>query len=332
MSWFNPGFKFYGSNTSSVNGLLSSQLLARLQQLQLLAKRRSRSNTRGERRSRARGQSVEFADHRNYSPGDDLRYLDWNLYGRLDRLFLKLYEEERELPVLLLLDASQSMDFGEPTKFHFAKQIVAALGFVALNGFDHVRVALFPSIGERGDIWNVNEETSLHELKQQQMAEAGLTSVRGKRSVQDFLDRLSRLKPGERGGMNEALRTVAFASKRVGMAIVVSDFLDTGGYEDGLGSLIARGFQVTAIQVLAQEEWSPNTFGDLKVVDSETGVEEEVSFGPHRLKAYQASVRGFVERVSAFCVKRNIRFFSTTSDSSLDKLLLEQLRASEVVG
>src|ERR1041385_8531366 len=103
--------------------LLSAGLLRRLEQFQLLARRRAKSSAKGERRSRARGQSVEFADYRNYAVGDDFRYLDWNLFGRLEKLFLKLYEEERELPVTIFLDASQSMAFGEPRKFDFARQI-----------------------------------------------------------------------------------------------------------------------------------------------------------------------------------------------------------------
>src|ERR1041385_5551578 len=124
--------------------LLTPELLRRLEQFQLLARRRAKSSLKGERRSRARGQSVEFADHRNYVAGDDFRYLDWNLYGRLDRLFLKLYEEERELPVRIFLDASESMAFGEPRTFDFARQIAAAVGYVALCGFDRVSVIPFP--------------------------------------------------------------------------------------------------------------------------------------------------------------------------------------------
>src|SRR6187401_2354522 len=124
--------------------LLSADLLRRLEQFQLIAARRAKSAAKGERRSRARGQSVEFADHRNYVPGDDFSYLDWNLYGRLDRLFLKLYEEERELPVRIFLDASESMSFGKPPKFDFARKVAAAVGYVGLCGFDRVTVVPFP--------------------------------------------------------------------------------------------------------------------------------------------------------------------------------------------
>src|SRR5678816_4898994 len=132
------------------NALLTPELLRRLEQLQLLARRRAKSSAKGERRSRARGQSVEFADYRNYTPGDDFRYLDWNLYGRLERLFLKLYEEERELPVRIFLDASESMSFGDPRKFDFARQVAAAIGYVALSGFDRVSVIPFPAVNANG--------------------------------------------------------------------------------------------------------------------------------------------------------------------------------------
>ena len=128
--------------------LLTPELLRRLQQIQLLAARRAKSSAKGERRSKARGQSVEFADYRNYVAGDDLRYLDWNLFGRLEKLFLKLYEEERELPVRIFLDCSESMGFGEPRKFDFARQVAAAMGYVALCGFDRVTIVPFPNEGD----------------------------------------------------------------------------------------------------------------------------------------------------------------------------------------
>src|SRR5438034_6010708 len=140
--------------------LLTTDLLRRLEQFQLLAARRAKSPAKGERRSRARGQSVEFADYRNYSHGDDFRYLDWNLYGRLERLFVKLYEEERELPVRIFLDTSESMTFGEPPKFDFARQVAAAVGYVALCGFDRVSVIPFPD----PETSNIEHPTSNIEL------------------------------------------------------------------------------------------------------------------------------------------------------------------------
>src|SRR5881398_2872669 len=155
------------------NAFLTPELLRRLEQFQLLAARRAKSSAKGERRSRARGQSVEFADYRNYVHGDDFRYLDWNLYGRLERLFLKLYEEERELPVRIFLDASESMTFGEPRKFDFARQIAAAVGYVALAGFDRVSVIAFPDM-----LQQPMDEADLKARSQELAARGALRSVR----------------------------------------------------------------------------------------------------------------------------------------------------------
>src|SRR5512142_1054649 len=163
--------------------LLTPQLLRRLEQFQLLAARRAKSSARGERRSRARGQSVEFADYRTYVHGDDFRYLDWNLYGRLERLFLKLYEEERELPVRIFIDASESMTFGEPRKFDFARQVAAAIGYVALCGFDRVSVVAFPAPGGNGQANQAAPPTDL-------AARSALRSVRGKKSAIQFFQNL----------------------------------------------------------------------------------------------------------------------------------------------
>src|SRR5881296_377281 len=161
--------------TEPVSNLLTPDLLRRLEQFQLLASRRARSSAKGERRSRARGQSVEFADYRDYTHGDDFRYLDWNLYGRLERLFLKLYEEERELPVRIFLDASESMTFGAPVKFDFARQVAAAIGYVALCGFDRVSVIPFPENDDEAAI------------------RGALRAVRGRKSALGFFQNLTQL-------------------------------------------------------------------------------------------------------------------------------------------
>lgn len=297
-----------------MSALLTPDLMRRLEQLQLLAARRAKSALKGERRSRARGLSVEFADHRNYVVGDDLRYLDWNLFGRLDRLFLKLYEEERELPVRLFLDASESMNFGTPTKFDFARQVAAAVGYVALCGFDRVAVNVFP------------DSPSAPEMAQR----GALRSVRGRRSSLEFFRNLSALTPGGTADFNGALRRGALEARQAGVAVVLSDFLDPAGYEPGLNALIGRGFQVSAVQILAAEELNPTAFGDLRLVDSETGREQEVTFGKYRLKAYQQSVANYLQRLREFCAGRGLRFFSVSSATDLGDLLLRQLRASEV--
>ena len=305
--------------------LLTPELLRRLEQFQLLAARRAKSSARGERRSRARGQSVEFADYRTYVHGDDFRYLDWNLYGRLERLFLKLYEEERELPVRIFLDASESMTFGEPRKFDFARQVTAAIGYVALCGFDRVSVLPFPPLA--------NDSAANPAARTAELAARGaLRSVRGRKSAIQFFQNLSALTAGGAANLNEALRRGALEARQAGLAIVLSDFLDPAGYESGLKALIGRGFQVDLVQILAPDELSPTAFGDLRLVDSETGATQEVTFGRFRLKAYRQTLQNFMQRLREFCQARGINFFTASSNTDLQDLLLKQLRQAEVWG
>jgi len=313
------------------SSLLTPELLRRLEQFQLLAARRAKSSSKGERRSRARGQSVEFADHRNYVPGDDFRYLDWNLYGRLDRLFLKLYEEERELPVRIFLDASESMTFGEPRKFDFARQVAAAIGYVALCGFDRVSVIPFPNAQGRSQTTQANADAAAN-YNQQSAVEGALRSVRGKKSSMQFFASLSAVNAAGGADLNESLRRGALEARQAGLAIVLSDFLDPAGYETGLTALVGRGFQVNCVQILAPEELAPSTFGDLRLVDSESGGLQEVTFGRYRMKAYQQTVQNFVQRLREYCTKRGVNFFMAASNMDLQDLLLKQLRKSEVWG
>ena len=294
--------------------LLSAKLLRQLEQFQLLAQRRAKSSARGERRSRSRGQSVEFADYRTYVAGDDFRYLDWNLYGRLERLFVKLYEEERELPVRIFLDASESMTFGQPRKFDFARQVAAAVGYVALCGFDRVSVIPFP------------DETG------QSAVRGALRSVRGRKSALEFFRNIAQLSAAGGVNLNDALRRGALEARQAGVAVVLSDFLDPAGYEKGLEALVGRGFQVNAVQILSPEELNPSTYGDLKLVDAESGSIQEVTFGKYRLKSYQQTVQNFCQRLREFCQSRGIRFFMASSGTPLDQLLLKQLREMEVWG
>ena len=309
-----------------MSALLTPELLRRLEQFQLLAARRAKSSSKGERRSKALGQSVEFADYRSYVAGDDFRHLDWNLYGRLDRLFLKLYEEERELPVRIFLDASESMSFGEPRKFDFARQIAAAIGYVALSGFDRVSVIPFPDLTSNGN--SPEPATRNPELA----ARGALRTVRGKKSSLQFFRNLSALTARGGANLNDALRRGALEARQAGVAIVLSDFLDPAGYEAGFTALVGRGFQVNAVQILAPDEVNPSTYGDLRLVDSESGGMQEVTFGKFRLKSYQQTVQNYIQRLREYCTTRGVNFFSVASNADLQDLLLKQLRTAEVWG
>lgn len=323
--------------------LLSARLLHQLEQLELVSRRRSRSAGRGERQSRSRGQSVDFADYRSYVLGDDLRHLDWNLFGRLDRLFIKLYQEERELPVQIFLDASESMLFGAPAKFDFARRLAAALGYVALCGFDRVSVRVFPEpdAGTDPDA-SAGDPVVLDGLlaggggRRRVGAEAArrmaLLGVRGKRAALSFFADLAQVTPGGAASFNDAIRRAALQVRQPGAAIVLSDLLDPQGYSGGLDALVARGFHVNVVQILAPEELEPTTFGDLRLADAETGAEQEVTFGKYRLKAYRQVVENYTQKLREYCRGRGLRFFRTRSDAALEGVLLRDLRRAEVLG
>jgi uncharacterized protein (DUF58 family) len=216
--------------------------------------------------------------------------------------------------VTLFLDASESMNFGVPRKFDFTRQIAAAVGYVALCGFDRVIVRLFP------------------EHPEEAVPRGALRAVRGKKSALRFLQHLGQLTARGPADLNAALRRGALESRHAGLAVVLSDFLDPAGYQPGLTALLGRGFQVSAVQVLAPEEVEPAQFGDLRLVDSETGFEQEVTFGKYRLKAYQQTVENYCQRLREFCQARGIHFFRVRSDASLETLLLRQLREAEIWG
>jgi uncharacterized protein (DUF58 family) len=284
--------------------LLNPAFLRQLEQLQFVARRILKGRHHGERRSHARGQSVEFADFRNYSVGDDLRYLDWNLYARLERLFLKLYEEEQELRLTLFVDGSESMGFGTPPKLDAAKRLAAALGYVALCNFDAVNCV---SLGESGSALRVlrNRQTS------------GL--------LFDFLEKIP---PTGRAGLNASLRRHAASVQRGGLAIVLSDFLEPEGFEDGLTALQSRGGDVFVFHILSAEEERPDFGGDFRMVDCETAATVEVSFPRARQAAYEKSIMAWRESVQARCRSRGMVYLPIRSDMALEDVVLRSLRKS----
>src|SRR3984957_3197701 len=232
--------------------LLDPQFLARLEQLELVSRKIFRGIMKGERRSKKKGQSVEFADYKNYVIGDDLRHLDWNLYARLDRLFIRLFQEEEDLHFYVLIDNSLSMDFGTPSKLHCARQIGAALAFIGLCNMDRVVIEAF------------NEKLT-----------QSLPAVRGRKSLWRVLDFLQKLKPAGPSNLRESLKTFTMKSPGKGIVVLLSDMMDKEGYEDALRYLVARQYDIYVIQVLSQEELEPELMGDLKLGDMEEEDEAE---------------------------------------------------------
>lgn len=288
--------------------LLAPEFLRRLEQLELVSKKMLAGRMKGDRLSKRKGRGSEFADFRPYSVGDDLRFLDWNLYGRLDRLFLRLFLEEEDLHVHLLVDTSRSMEIGTPSKLRYAKQVAAALGFVGLCNLDRVMVH---TVG----------------------GESPMASpvYRGRQSLWRMVKFLDGVEPSGAGDFNRAVRSFTVRATGRGVAIVLSDFLDKGGYEDGMRYLTARNLDVYAIQILAEEEIDPTVAGDLKLTDIEDGDEAEVTISAPLLKRYRDTLASFRQSLSAFCTRRGMNCLFTSNQVPFEKLVLGYLRSRGLV-
>src|SRR5438067_2860206 len=224
--------------------LLTTDFLRRLETLELVSKKIRAGRMKGDRLSKRKGRGSEFADFRSYAVGDDLRFLDWNLYGRLDRLFLRLFLEEEDLHVHLLIDTSRSMEFGTPTKLRYAKQVAAALGFVGLVNLDRVAIeAVGGAAAVRSPVY------------------------RGRPSLWRMVKFIDELQPAAAGDFSKSVRSFSLRATGRGVVVILSDFLDKGGYEEGFRYLLARNLDVYAVQILAQEEIEPVFTGDLKLTD-----------------------------------------------------------------
>lgn len=299
--------------------LFDTAFLRKLEQLHLLSRKIFKGRLKGERRSKKRGQSVEFADHRNYVIGDDLRYLDWNLFGRLEKLFLKMYEEEEELRVTIFLDTSESMSFGNPAKILYAKKVAAALGYIALCSFDTVRVIPL-SNGSGAEPRSTPAATT----------SAPLRPVHGKRMALQFFADIVALPCEGRTTLNESLRRSALNARRAGVSILISDFLSPDGYEDGLNHLLARHNDIYVFHVLAPEELNPGFLGDWRVVDSETGATTEVSISRGQLKRYRETVNNYCQRLKEYCTHRGMSYLFTSTDQPFEDLMLKYIRKAGV--
>ncbi len=288
--------------------LLDPEFMHKLEQLELVSRKIIVGRMKGERKSKRRGSSVEFAEHRPYAPGDDLRHIDWNAYGRLDRLFLKLFLEEEDLHVHTLLDTSLSMGFGEPTKLHYGKQVAAALAFVGLVNHDRVILDTFAS-----------------------HLDQGIPSVRGRSQMWRVVQCLERLQPSGESDLTAAARDFAIRPGGKGVVVVISDFLDKRGYEDALRYLLARRMDVFVIHLLSREEVEPELVGDLRLVDSEDGEAAEITMSAPLLKRYKDNLDSFVSGLREYCTKRGITYIFTTNQHPFDKLILNYLRERGLV-
>lgn len=283
--------------------------LRQLERLGVLMKQPVRGGLKGGRRSVKRGQSVEFADYRDYALGDDLRQLDWNVYARLEKLFVKLFIEEEDVTITFLLDASPSMAFGRPQKLLFAKRAAAALGYIGLASEDRVVVAALAG--------------------RQARRQGGL---RGSGRVFRLLANLSSIQPGE--GVTDlvaAARHAAAMLRGRGVVVLISDLLDPGA-DRVIRELASTGSELIVLHTLSPDELDPALEGDLKLVDSETGEGIDVTVDLATLDDYRARLAAWQESFADLAAKRRASYVPLSTDVPLADLVFAELRRRRVVG
>lgn len=296
------------ASTPNQSSLLSPQLLQQLERLELVSRKVFRGRLKGERRSRRKGQSVEFADFRNYVPGDDLRFIDWNLYARLDRLFLKLFLEEEDLHFYALADVSTSMEFGTPSKLHFAKQLAASLGFIGLCRADRVKVEpLGASRTAPGPI------------------------LRGRRNLWRMLDYLENVELNVNTPLAEGVKEFCLRNSGQGILVLISDLMDKSGYETALRFLLTQQLDVYVVHVLSPEELDPEVRGDLKLVDCEDADIAEITVSRPLLNRYKQTLASFVTGVREFCTRRGMTYIMASSETPIEQMVTNYLRQRGLV-
>lgn len=289
-------------------GLLDPAFLKRLDRLAIVARRAVVGKASAERRSKRKGTSVEFADFRSYVAGDDFRHIDWNLYGRLGQLFLRLFVAEEDLDVRIYVDRSKSMLFGHPSKLEYAKRIAAALAYLGLRRQDRVALSTF---GESMD--------------------PGLPPNRGHARIFRFFEYLESI---EAAGVTDFRTTFrrGLPKGRRGAAVVISDFLTPEGFADGLKAVAGTSMQVALVQVAAPEEISPSRVGDLELVDVETGAKVPVTVTPRILQAYRRTYVAFCEDVRSFARRFQMSYVHAPTDVPFEKLIFDVLQQGGIVG
>ncbi len=293
---------------TKANPLLSPELLAQLERLELVSRKVFRGRMKGERRSKRKGQSVEFADFRNYVAGDDLRFIDWNTYARLDRLFLKMFLEEEDLHFYALVDASRSMSFGTPSKLQYAKQLAAALGFIGLCRADRVKIeTLGQPPNQPGPV------------------------LRGRSSLWRMVAALEAIEPDQPGSLAAGVKNFCIRNSGKGILVLISDLMDKQGYDAAFRYLVSQQMDVYVIQVLSAEEIDPDVKGDLKLVDCEDQDVAEITASAPLLNRYKKTLAAFVDGARTFCTRRGMGYLLANNQLPVDQLVGSYLRARGLV-
>ncbi|MGD9789345.1 MAG: DUF58 domain-containing protein [Phycisphaerales bacterium] len=322
----------------SLEDLLPGELIARLDPLDLQSRKVFFGKLKGERRSKKRGESVEFADHRPYVMGDDIRHIDWNIFGRLDKLFLKLFLEEEDLSLHLVIDASASSDCGDPNKFLFMQKAAMALGYVGLVNLNRVGAT------SMGGWTGGREESDGEENGVQPSLAVGATirDLRGRRRVHDLSRWVCSLRPGGALSFRAAAERITLTRRGKGIMLVFSDFFFKEGYEQGLRMLVGGGYDVFCVQVLSPQEVDPagggrggkpgdGIAGDLRLKDIEDGDTADVTISAPLLKRYKSNLAAYCDQLREFCLRRDMQLLTVRSDTPIETLVLDYLRKRGIV-
>jgi uncharacterized protein (DUF58 family) len=288
--------------------LLSPTFLQKLKLLQILSKKVNWGMQKGEHSSSLRGRSLEFADFRNYVRGDDIRYIDWNIYGRLEKLFLKLFVEDMELTIYLLIDTSTSMALGIPEKLFYSKRIAASLAFIGLSNFDRVAIGALDTTGK---------------LYQ--------PPLRGGNQIFQGFRFLNGLQSSGVTDLGRDLRNFGKKIKRPGLIVVISDFLQEQDFFEGLNFLLYQKNSLFLLQVVDRLEKEPELRGDVKLVDIETEDSREVSISEKLLKLYRLNFSTHCRKIEDFCMKRGIGYIQTTTEIPFEEIVLKYLRMGRLL-
>jgi uncharacterized protein (DUF58 family) len=295
--------------TRGADDLFDEAFQQRLEYLALVSRRVFAGRQRAERRSKRIGSGIEFADYRQYTPGDDIRQLDWNVYGRMGRLLLRLFEEEEDLSVYILLDCSASMGFGTPSKLNYAKQLAAALAYVGLSHLDRVSIHAFAEGGAQR-----------------------LAPARGRHRVFKVFQFLRGLEASGGTHLAEGLRSFAARTKRRGVAILISDLFDPHGFEDGINQLRFARFETYVLQLVSEAELAPRLHGEVELLDAESGELVRVTVTPAVLERYARELATYRQRIEQFCKSKQVPLFSLDVATPPDAAVLHVLRRGGMVG
>jgi len=288
---------------TNTNDLLSPQFMRKLDQLALVSRKIFAGKMRGERLTKRRGESAEFADYRNYVRGDDLRFLDWNIYARLDQLFIKLFLQEEDLHVSLLVDTSKSMDWGTPGKSLYSRQVAAAIGYIAMSNLDRLSIYAY-SDGLQYE----------------------MTGVRGRRWVFRVMDFLSSMQYEGSSNLRESCKQFAIRHPQPGIVMILSDFFEKGGCEEGLKYLLGRNYDIYAIQMLSPEEIEPELVGDLRLTDVEDDDVAEVTISRALVNRYRHNLQAYCGQLKEYCNARGMSYLFTSTDVPFDQIVLSYFR------